>query len=550
MNTARIIGLETEYAALVKGSGQRDLAFLFDDLGLPYHARWDSRTERPSCDARGFFPGALAPSDPEPLLELVALPDNLLTNLLQAIGKPTEDVPIHIEEEIPPSVMLPNGARFYLDHTHPELSTPECATPLEVVAYDKACDTWLHELVARVNATRGEQEQVTIYKNNSDAYNNSYGCHENYLMDAAAFRLLFDQRAHRLFTALIPFLVSRQVICGAGRVAPIGDGKEMGFHISQRADFFESILGLQTTHHRPLINTRDEPHADLTRFRRLHVIVGDSNLSEYSTYLKVGSTALVLELLADDRLRLDLTLADPLYAIRAISEDPACRATVELESGGRYTAIDIQRRFLEAVVHYLDEHDDNTYRRQVWQVWAETVENLAQAPSRLATRIDWAIKREFLNAQMDKRGWTWDAPQVRELDVKYHQIDPNKSLYYLLQSKGLVDRLLTDDAVQRAQKHPPETTRASLRMACLARYPDQVVAVNWDAIVFVDREKRVLRWRWGDPSQGVETIAPLMQRAPTLELLAQLVLKSQLADKEADEAGNYGNWSNPTTNPK
>ncbi len=529
MNTAKIIGLETEYAALVKGTRYVDLAFLFEDLALPYHARWDYRTERPSCDARGFFPGALAPSEAEPSLELVAIADHLLSDLLQLLKPPVEDVPIYIEEESPPSVMLPNGARFYLDHTHPEWSTPECATPLEVVAYDKAGDAWLYALVARVNASRKADEQVEIYKNNTDVYNKSYGCHENYLMDAAAYKALFDQRAHRLYTALIPFLVTRQIVCGAGKVAPVGDGSEMGFHISQRADFFESILGLQTTHTRPLVNTRDEPHADLTRFRRLHVIVGDSNLSEYSTYLKVGTMALVLEMLASDSLHLDLTLAEPLSAIRAIAQDPTCCTTVELESGSRrYTAIDIQRCFVEAAGRYLDALGDATYRRRVWEAWADAVESLAHGPAGLSTKIDWAIKYAFLRNQMEKRGWTWATPQVRELDIKYHQIDPGKSLYYLLQSKGLVERLLTDDTVHRAQEHPPETTRASLRVACLKQYSNQVVAVNWDTIVFAGQEKRVLRWNWGDPTVGVETIAPLLQQSPSLDTLVQRVYKSQL----------------------
>ena len=539
MSKARIIGLETEYAALVKGSSHTGLSLLFDGLDLPYQARWDDQPERPWCDARGFVPAAAAPSEVEPPLELIAISPDLGDGLPEVTEKPAQEAPICITEEKPPSVMLPNGARFYLDHSHPEWSTPECVTPLEVVAYDKAGDAWLHRQVIRVNASRRPEDRLGIYKNNVDSYNNSYGCHENYLMDAATYTSLFDRRAHRLYTALIPFLVTRQIICGAGRVAPMGSNREMGFHISQRADQFESIMGLQTTSNRPLINTRDEPHADLTCFRRLHVIVGDSNLSEYSTYLKVGSTALVLEMLASDFLRLDLALADPLSAIRTISQDPTCRNVVELESGNRhYTAIDIQRCFIEAAARFLDRHTDPVSDQRVLEIWSDAVDSLADDPAELATRVDWAIKYQFLRNQMSRRGWTWSTPQVRELDIKYHQIDPGQSLFYLLQSKGLIERLVTDDQITWAQDHPPELTRARLRTACLNRYRDQVIAVNWDTIVFVDREGRVLRWRWGDPTDGGgDQLGLLLERSAHLETLTQCMLAMRLYDegKRSDE---------------
>lgn len=529
MNTAKIMGLETEYAALVEGTDSPDSRALFEGWEPPYRVRWDQQPERPWCDARGFVPSAGVSQTRELPLELVSASAQPETNPAKADKNLAAEIPPpHIEVEDLPSFMLSNGARFYLDHTHPEWSTPECATPLEAVAYDKAGEVWLNDLVARVNASRAKG-RLTVYKNNVDAYGNTYGCHENYLVDTATYTSLFDQQAHRLYTTLIPFLVTRQIICGAGKVAPVGSGGEMGFHISQRADFFESILGLQTTHHRPIINTRDEPHADPTRFRRLHVIVGDSNLSEYSTFLKLGSTALVLEMLANDRLRLDLTLANPLSAMRDISQDPTCKETVELETGNRrYAAVDIQRSFVEAAGRYLDEQGDSTYRRDVWEAWSATVEGLAEGPAQLARKVDWAIKYEFLQVQMDLRGWTWSTPQVRELDIKYHQIDPECSLFHLLQNKGLVERLLKDDVVRQACHQPPPTTRARLRTACLDRYRDYVIAVNWDTMVFAGEQDRVWRWRWEDPTCSVKAeIERLLQETPSPERFVQVMLATE-----------------------
>jgi proteasome accessory factor A len=234
-------------------------------------------------------------------------------------------------------------------------------------------------------------------------------------------------------------------------------------------------------------------------------------------------------MLANDCLRLDLVLANPLHAIRVISQDPTCRKTIELETGNRqYTAADVQRCFVEAADRYLTKQGDNTHRRKVWNAWSDAVEALTKGPTGLATRADWAIKYEFLQAQMDARGWVWSTPQVRELDIKYHQIDPQRSLFSLLQDRGLVERLLTDDEVRQARNQPPQTTRARLRIACLDRYRDQVIAINWGTAVFASDEGHVLRWRWGDPTDsGGKEMERLLQSSVGLEEFARSMLSTE-----------------------
>ena len=275
MITGSILGLETEYAVMLPQAGEASPTALFD-VWQPFAAfRWDYGVEHPGFDARGFVSVASVASRPEALLEQVdaapppAGPDES--------GFSLADVSIRAEE--PPSYLLGNGARFYLDHTHPELSIPECSSPLEAVAYDKAGEAWLNLLARIYNRSRPAGEQITLYKNNVDAHGHTYGCHENYLVDSATYADLFGARSHRLYTVLIPFFVTRQILSGAGLVDRLDTG-EVGFHISQRAGFFETLLGVQTTSSRPIINTRDEAHADPSRFRRLHVIVGDSNMAE------------------------------------------------------------------------------------------------------------------------------------------------------------------------------------------------------------------------------------------------------------------------------
>jgi Pup amidohydrolase len=526
MITERVFGLETEYAAVFDGRGVADARALFDLCEPPFPFEWDEASEHPWFDARGFVPVANGLAAMQPPLELLQAPlDKNQIPISEGAQQPPQlDTPVNVSVERTPGFMLPNGSRFYLDHTHPEFCIPECATPLDAVLYDKAGELWLLKLAERFNSVHAGEIHCQIYKNNLDTQDHTYGCHENYSLSASAYLELFGSGSHRLYTALIPFLVSRQIFCGAGKVAPLGDGQGFGFQISQRAGFFETVIGLQTTHQRPLINTRDEPHADPMFFRRLHIIPGDSNLSEFSTYLKVGTFGLILDLLEANELRLNLTLADPLSAFQTISEDPTCTATVELEDGRKFSAIDIQQCFLEAVDHYLKKTGDQTYRQQVWQAWAEAMNEIVDDPSNLSSRIDWSIKHEFLLAQMEKQGWNWSSPQVRELDFKYHLLDRQQSLFLTLQSHDLIDRLLNDEQILGVEDLPPADTRAHLRMACIQRYSHQIKAVNWDTLVFTDRQQAKYRWHLGDPKfNGGEELKACLAKEQLIEAASLLV---------------------------
>jgi proteasome accessory factor A len=331
---------------------------------------------------------------------------------------------------------------------------------------------------------------------------------------------------------LIPYLVSRQVFCGAGKVAPLEGTGNFDFQISQRADVFETLISLQTTINRPIINTRDEPHADNQRYGRLHVITGDSNLAEYSTYLKVGTAALVLEMLVHDKLRLDLTLADPLRDMRMVSYDPSCRRKVELETDRRrLSAVDIQRYLVEAAFHYLDEIEDNGYRRHICRLWSETLDLLADNPAHLSSRLDWVIKYEFLKLQIDKGSLSWESPQIRELDIRYHQLDLNHSLFRMLKKNGFVETLVTEEQVSEAAVRPPTDTRASIRIACLEKFAEQIVSVNWDTIVFEARSGQLFRWRIDDPAPAdCSEIRKKIIKADSMEAFVHSILSSQIKD--------------------
>ncbi|MBK8031247.1 MAG: proteasome accessory factor PafA2 family protein [Chloroflexi bacterium] len=324
---------------------------------------------------------------------------------------------------------------------------------------------------------------------------------------------------------MIPFLVSRQILCGTGKIAQIG--QQVKYQISQRADFFTTVLGLQTTHDRPLINTRDEPHADPARFRRLHVIVGDANLSEFSTYLKVGTTALVLEALSESRLRLNLALADPIWAGTGNRLTITCRATVELEDGRELTAIDLQRVLAQAVGQYLDAQGDHGYRRDLCQHWINVLDQLAADPFQLAGRIDWIIKYDLLLAQQEELGCAWDDPRLRALDIKYHQIDVQPTLFSYLKSQGVAETLIPAEQVKTAAAAPPPSTRARLRTACLERYGRQLQAASWDSLVFKGAKETVWRWFLDDPrDDGITRLAAYWDQSPDLETLIRLLYTS------------------------
>src|SRR3984885_4815212 len=436
MSVRRVMGTETEFGISVPGqpganamvtSSQVVNAYQAATSARARRARWDFEEENPLRDARGF---------------------DLARESADATQLTDEDLGLA-------NVILTNGARLYVDHAHPEYSAPECTNPLAAVIWDKAGERVMAEAAAKAATVPGSQP-IQLYKNNTDNKGASYGCHENYLMRRAT--PFADIVRH-----LTPFFVSRQVVCGAGRVGLGADGREDGFQISQRADFFEVEVGLETTLKRPIINTRDEPHADPEKYRRLHVIIGDANMSEVSTYLKLGSTALVLAMIEDRFLAGDLSVEAPVAELRAISHDPSCRHLVTLKDGRKMTAVQLQAEYLELARKYTEDRygtDVDDITADVLDRWESVLNRLADDPMLLARELDWVAKLELLEGYRTRDGLAWDNPRLQLIDLQYSDVRQEKGLYNQLAAPGRGTRLVGEPARERAMVEPPEDTRA------------------------------------------------------------------------------------------
>ncbi|GMQ84648.1 MAG: depupylase/deamidase Dop [Acidimicrobiia bacterium] len=411
-------------------------------------------------------------------------------------GFGVEDGPgIDMEAGLVNSV-LTNGARLYVDHAHPEYSTPECADPLAAALYDKAGEVIMAKAVSAAGALLSEGERLVVHKNNSDGKGNSYGAHENYLI---ARDLPFGD----VVSHLTPFLVSRQIFTGSGKVGSENGRPEVDFQISQRADFFEEQVGLETTLKRPIINTRDEPHADPSRYRRLHVIIGDATMNEVQTYLKVGTAALVLNAIEDGALPEPIDLADPVEAVWGVSHDPKLERDFGTASGSM-TALDIQWQYFEWLTKYARSVELDAVYEDVLSQWELILTDLERDPATTADRIDWTAKQRILEAYRERDGLAWDHPKLRLLDLQYHDVDPERGLYGRLAARQRVSRLFTDDDIERAVIEPPRDTRAYFRGQCMARYPGAVVAANWDSLVFDIGEETLKRVPMMEPLRGTE----------------------------------------------
>ncbi len=420
------------------------------------------------------------------------------------------------------NTVLTNGARFYVDHAHPEYSTPECIDPLEVVLHDKAGEEVLRRsMLAAATRIPGTPAPV-VYKNNSDGKGNSYGCHENYMMDRAV-------PFARVVAGVVPHFVTRQLYGGAGKVGvetAALDGAQVPFQISQRSEFFEEVVGLETTLKRPIVNTRDEPHADPRRFRRLHVIVGDANLSEVATLLKVGTTALILSMIEDDApMGRDLALATPVQAIHQVSADLSLRRPLELADGSTATALEMQWELFTAARRYAKERDlesigGETVGNLVLDRWETVLHGLETDPESLADQLDWVAKLRIMQGYQDRHHCGWDDGRLAALDLQYHDLRPERSLYARLGMERLVD----DEAVAAAVTEPPPRTRAWFRGTCLARWPDAVVTANWDSLVFDLGTDPLRRVPMMDPLKGTaeHTAELLAASADPTELLERL----------------------------
>jgi len=395
------------------------------------------------------------------------------------------------------NVFLENGARLYLDTGfHPEYATPECDDVMDLCVHDKAgeriVEDLLHQAEKRLRED-GISGNILLFKNNTDSAGNSYGCHENYLVSR-------DVSFQRLAEALIPFFVTRQIFAGAGKVLQT----PRGFHycLSQRAQHICQEISGATTSSRSIINTRDEPHADAERYRRLHVIVGDSNMSELATYLKVGTTAVVLDMIEDGYFDRDFSLQSPVQAIRDISHDPTLRETVKLKDGRSMSALEIQREYLAASRTYYEHQEPDPVTRDVLDRWQDLLDRLDADPMSCSREVDWVIKKDLIETYMSKHRLSWRDPRVSLIDLQYHDIRPDRGLYYLLAKNDMVERLSTDEAIEQAKHIPPQTTRARLRGEFIRRanLKGKDYRVDWVYLKLNDPERETILCK--DPFQA------------------------------------------------
>ncbi len=387
------------------------------------------------------------------------------------------------------NVFLENGARLYLDvGAHPEYATPECDSVADLITHDKAGERVLEQLLAAAEQRLHEEGiagQIFLFKNNTDSAGNSYGCHENYCVSRYG-------EFQRLADVLIPFFVSRQILCGAGKVLATPRGAV--YCLAQRAEHIWESVSSATTRSRPIINTRDEPLGDAERYRRLHVIVGDSNMSEWTSFLKVGATDLVLAMLEEHTVMRDLTLENPIRAIREISHDVTCRRKVRLANGREATALEIQREYFDKASRFSDRRANPVWKRVV-AMWGRVLEALeGQELDRLGRQVDWVTKYLLLERARTRHKLPMSHPKIAFMDLTYHDVNRKRGLYYLLERSGAVERLCDDTAVDRATQEPPQTTRARLRGEFIRRAKERRrdYTVDWVHLKLNDQAQRTV----------------------------------------------------------
>ncbi len=502
MAIAKIVGVETEFGIMLRGAAESNpiaASSLLINAYAGERARqagasaggpkvgWDFEDESPGNDARGGPPPG-------------ALPPEIETHLV--------------------NIVLTNGARYYVDHAHPELSTPECADARSIVRFDRAAEEILVASMAAAKRLLPDGQELVVYKNNSDRKGNSYGCHENYLMD----RLV---PFGRIVTHAMAHFITRQVFTGAGKVGTEAAGltsEDVPFQLTQRADFFEEEVGLETTLKRPIVNTRDEPHADSQKYRRLHVICGDANLSETATFLKVGTTAIVLAMVEDDFLPRDFIFRAPVWCMRAVSYDRSLRLPLELADGATITALDVQWELLDRARKYADAGGLAVVGEEVGAAvlaeWEAVLTGLEADPMQLADRLDWVAKYRIIDAYRERHGLQWSDARLAAMDLQYHDLRPDKSL---ARRAGL-RTLVSPDEVASAMTEPPTDTRAYFRGTCLQKWGDAIVAANWDSLVFDIGKDPLRRVPMMEPSRGTAAhVGMLLAECTTpAELLERL----------------------------
>lgn len=377
-----------------------------------------------------------------------------------------------------PDVFLENGARFYQDiGCHPEYATPECDDVIDLVVHDKAGERIVAQLAysaERRMKNDGIDGKISVFKNNTDTPGNTFGCHENYLMDR---RITFRQLASKL----IPFFVTRQIFSGAGKIKPEKHG---GYAISQRAQHIREEISIATTTARGIINTRDEPHADREKYRRLHVIVGDSNMSEFTNFLKVATTNIVLRMIEDGFIQQRFNLRNAVRAIQQISDDISCTRKIELEDGKWLSAVELQQEYLEIAKRYLEQTDSDFITDETMMHWEYVLKCLSTDPMRLDQELDWVIKKKLIDKYASSRNLAWHSAKIAMLDLQYHNIRTDQGLYYKLERDGLVRRITEEKKIEHAMRYPPETTRAKFRGRFVQLCNEKKIAcgVNWSYI--------------------------------------------------------------------
>jgi Pup amidohydrolase len=462
----RVFGLETEYGITVSGAEIVDVVAESIELVRRYteHGalmKWDYELEDPHLDARGFRARELLQDTDESAY--YEIDKNRALSF----------------EEIKSDLVLSNGARFYNDHAHPEYSTPECTTLVEIVAQEKAGERILAECARRRNQKLPPGYEVRLYKNNTDFVGHSYGCHDNYLMSRD---IAWDQ----IVAGVLPFLITRQIFAGAGKLgveAESASGEPGVYQISQRADFFSVVVSIDTMNRRPLINTRDEPHVDASRYRRFHVILGDSNMSEWATAMKIGTTSLVLDLIERGEAP-QLEIAQPVDANKSISRDQTYDWIIELKDGRKISALDVQRIYLRAASKI--DNGASEDRRWILREWENVLNDLDRDVMSTRDRVDWAAKKFLLNALQEEEKLSWSDPWLQSIDLEYHNLNLERGLYYELLRKGLMRRFTSEDEIKMSIFSPPETTRAFFRGRAVARFNDEISSIQWDEIVFAN----------------------------------------------------------------
>ena len=473
MATPKVCGIETEYGIIFKGGDVNPITASSiivnaysqgkDDL-----VGWDYIDEHPGNDARGY-----------------SLDDYLFPEYESQLV----------------NTVLTNGARYYVDHAHPEISTPECRNALEAVLFDRAGEEIIRSSMQLANEGLPEHSEIVIYKNNSDGKGNSYGCHENYLVSR---QTPFTQIAQQITT----HFVTRQIFCGAGKVGAEHRGlsgkgaNQPAFQISQRADFFEEEIGLETTLKRPIVNTRDEPHCDPTKYRRLHVIAGDANMSEVATLLKLGTTSIVLAMIEDDAFPEYLVIKDPVHAIRQVSHDTSLSACIMMSDGRMLSALQVQLEILEAAIRYANRYGlesvDDVVGNDVLMRWASVLDGLETDPLLVANIVDWIAKKRIVDGFAQRHNLQIDDARLKAIDLQYHDMRVDKCLAL---RAGLVELCAKPD-VMTAMVKPPESTRAFFRGTVLQRWPNDVIAANWDSVVFDIPNQGLKRVPMPEPLRG------------------------------------------------